>query len=204
MRGDYNILYARYLKNAQQLVDMVAIDREMSYLDLCGGTGAVSKELIRRGAVDVTILDLNENMLKHAPRTAKKILANANEWKPERKYDVIFCRQAITYLNLGKLESVVSSALKEKGVFVFNLVGTRSSIASLDRKGYELGGKRYREITLLFLGRAYHLQCAEGMGRDFTTFRMYTRKDIESSFTKWSIETRAVQRSLYFKLKKKV
>ncbi len=201
--GNYDALYARYLKNASQLVSQIKIGRRMSYVDLCGGTGAVSRELVKKGAVDITIVDLNWNMLKRAPINIKKIVANAEEWKPERRYDVVFCRQAITYLNLERLEKVIDSALKPGGFFVFNLIDTeRSTIASMDHKAYALDGKKYQELTLILFGMAHHFQRSEKDGIDLTSFRMYGRSDIESAFKNWDIRINHAPKAMYFMLRK--
>ncbi|MCW6160438.1 MAG: class I SAM-dependent methyltransferase [Candidatus Micrarchaeales archaeon] len=202
--GNYDVLYARYLKNASQLTNQIRIDRRMSYVDLCGGTGAVSRELVKKGAADITVVDLNRNMLKHAPVGIKRVVANAEEWKPERRYDAVFCRQAITYLNLERLEKVIDSALKPSGVFVFNLICTeKSTIASFDRKAYELNGKRYQEMTLILFGRAYHFQHSEKDGIDLTSFRMYGRSDIKSAFRNWDINVNRGPKAMYFVLRRK-
>ena len=202
--GNYDALYARYLKNASQLVSQIGIGRRMSYVDLCGGTGAVSRALISKGATDITVVDLNRNMLKHAPVCAKKIVADAEEWKPERRYDAVFCRQAVTYLNLERLERVVDDALKPGGLFVFNLIGAeKSTVASIDSKAYLLGGKKYLELTLILFGRAYHLQHSEKDGTDLTSFRMYGKRDIESAFKNWDIRINNAPKAIYFILKRR-
>jgi len=203
--GDYDALYARYLKNAPQLVDQVKVIKARSYVDLCGGTGAVSKELLKRGVTDITLVDLNENMLKRAPSQIKKIVADAEDWKPERRYDVIFCRQAITYLNLDRLEKTLRYALKGDGIFVFNLFNMegRNTTLSLDYKGYELQQRRYRELTFILFGKAYHFQHSDKDGLDLTVFRTYNVGDIKSHFKDWRIRIRIDPRAVYFVLKRR-
>lgn len=203
-RGNYDELYKRYLKNVAQLVDQIKIQKGKSYVDLCGGTGAVSKELIKRGATDITLVDLHRNMLKQAPSKITKICANAEEWKPKKKYDVIFCRQAITYLNLEKVEKVISIVLKNDGSFIFNIMDTtgKNTTLSVDYKKYELDEKKYTELTFLILGKAYHFQHSNKDGLDFTIFHVYTPKDVEQHFKNWKIKINKTPKALYFILKK--
>ena len=52
----YDALYARWLKNPGTLLDVVGYEPGQRVLDLCGGTGAISLECLRRGADPSTLL----------------------------------------------------------------------------------------------------------------------------------------------------
>ena len=57
----YGALYAKWLKNPGTLLDLAGYEPGMRVLDLCGGTGAVSEECLRRGGSpsDLVLMDLN-------------------------------------------------------------------------------------------------------------------------------------------------
>jgi hypothetical protein len=58
---NYDRLYANYLRNPERILNIAEYDPKKDHmvLDLCGGTGAVSKAMIDMGAKDSILVDVN-------------------------------------------------------------------------------------------------------------------------------------------------
>lgn len=55
----YEQLYARWLVDPGKLLDLAALRPGERMIDLCGGTGVVAKEALKRGAKNAYVVDLN-------------------------------------------------------------------------------------------------------------------------------------------------
>lgn len=55
----YQTLYARWLVDPGKLLDLANLRPGERVIDLCGGTGVVAKEALRRGAKNAYVVDLN-------------------------------------------------------------------------------------------------------------------------------------------------
>jgi len=58
-RDDYAELYARWLIEPGKLLDLAELKSGERVIDLCGGTGIVAREAVRRGAASAFVVDLN-------------------------------------------------------------------------------------------------------------------------------------------------
>lgn len=176
----YDVLYRRWLKNPGDLLDRAGFEPGMRVIDLCGGTGVVAFEALRRGAAEVVLVDLNPR----APVTERlhQVKGDAHNvmdlmWPHwgTRSFDLVVCRQAIAYLeDLPKLAREVSTMLRPGGKFVFNTFrrprwGART---------YKLDGRRYFEASG-HIGRIVgHVQAAWGVGLDVSIFEWRPTNEI--------------------------
>jgi SAM-dependent methyltransferase len=200
----YDTLYSRYLEDPGRLLEVAHWEPGMALLDLCGGTGAVSLEAMRRGGFpdDIILADLNPRCPDTQIRQLRgnlNQLASTLEATPEQGprrpvdlrgiFDVVVCRQAMAYLDLDtEWFRSLATYMKPGGVFVFNVFrwprrASRwvwKSYFWKDRKFYEAGfcGKEY----------VYHLQASPGLGFDVTKFRGYSTAELAAWVSKAGFE----------------
>lgn len=201
----YNFLYANYLKNPQELLDWGGFDplKYDKFIDLCSGTGVVSKEVIKRyNEVSderrnkggywawVTLFDLNPRF-KVPLDIHEKIFVSQFKGDFQKKdypfnvcvaeCDYMVCRQAINYLDIKKLAEQIDTHGNLNGmVFVFN---TFVKPPRFKFKKYSLpfNRKKYREVTSSFNNKVYHVQNC-GFDFDFTVFNYYSHEYIKKVF----------------------
>jgi len=185
----YDQLYARWLDNPDIPLIMTGWEPGQTLLDLCGGTGVVTREALRQGADpdDVVLVDLNprcsaegvrqiqgnlndpvgilERVSARGPRTPRDLRGH---------FDVVICRQAMAYLDLDETWfRWLSTHMRPGGRFMFNMFRWPEETArwAFHRYNYEEG--EYFEAALTLFGRVYHLQVRQGAGFDITSFRCY-------------------------------
>lgn len=180
----YDILYARWLENPGALLDWGSFDPgKHRLLDLCGGTGAVSLEALRRGAKTVWLYDLNPRAPKDQRIISVRGQAEHLDWNSLTigcSWDFVVCRQAIGYLDLDATSRALGASVERGGVFVCNaFVRPKWAV-----RRYEFGGRRYLEASGFFGRRVFHLQ-AMRTGFDITAFRWYSGGEIVDAFSPW-------------------
>lgn len=197
----YDQLYARWLSNAVQLLEWgdPVIVYGTRVLDLCGGTGVVSRMALRAGTVpgDVHLLDLNPRCLAtgivlHRGRAeeADRILAD------EKPFDVIVCRQSVGYLEPLKAFRAVKAVLAPGGRFVFNtFLEPRWRLQT-----YNYQGVRFLEASGHWKGHVFHLQASPRIGADVTHFRHHTKHELIMALleTGYKINVKEKGRSIRF------
>ena len=187
---DYDRLYARWLDRPGNLLDIAGYKPGQRLLDLCGGTGAVSLEALRRGAdpSTVTLMDLNprcpdtriEQLTGDADRLGETVFG---ERQPQclHSYDIIVIRQAAAYLewNIHML-MWLGALLSPTGKLVFNTFAKpRWSL-----KTYLYKGVRYYEGSAYWGKTVWHVQAAPSIGVDVTRFRYIPKEDMLSKLEK--------------------
>jgi SAM-dependent methyltransferase len=195
---DYDRLYARWLTKPGALLDAADYRPGQVVLDLCGGTGAVSLECLRRGAdpKSITLLDLNprcpDDRITQLKGDATSLGDVFGDDQPDchGRYDLIICRQAAAYLSWHLfMLNWLYGLMPIGGKLVFNtFVRPRWSL-----KTYRHEGRRFIEASAHFRRRVFHLQAADGLGYDVTKFRWHDAKVLEVDLQRWfkvSIETR--------------
>jgi len=204
----YDLLYARWLEKPGDLLDLAGYTPGQNLLDLCGGTGAVTKEALRRGAPprSLALYDLNPRLEGDLTRGVRRIQGRAEQLGSTLgepgSFDVIVCRQAIAYIDLqhqphqapvgGKFASDIWALLKPGGKFVFNsFVRPRWAL-----KFYEHGGHRYVEASGFLRGRIGHLQWCRGQGVDVTSFCWHTEDALRAAFERFNVEVHRSERGL--------
>lgn len=198
---NYETLYARWLEKPGALLDWAEYRPEQKLLDLCGGTGAVSKAALALGAERVWLLDLNPRVddsrilvcRDRAERLRGGVYNPLDEddsgWVPvgrwgadqrgEKPWDMVVCRQSLGYLDLPRVARALHSVLSPGGRFVFNTF-VRPKFAA---KVYRRDGRFFFEASG-FLGRTVlHLQAMDG-DFDITKFHWWTQDDVRDAFVR--------------------
>lgn len=190
----YEKLYARYLQRPGDLLDLGHLKPGERVLDLCGGTGVTSVEALKRGARKVVLLDLNPRCSD--PRVIqRKGAAEEMTFHTPLVFDLIVCRQAISYLDLRAIAKGVRVLMAEKrGRFVFN----NFRQPKWDLRWYRHEGRRYLEASG-FVGReVFHLQASPTVGLDVTRFRWYSDAEIREAFSEFEIDTLTTEKTFYY------
>lgn len=169
----YDVLYARWLAKPGDLLDFAGFEVGGDLLDLCGGSGAVALEALRRGQKGVWLLDLKPRCSDPRVVSVEGAVEHASAALAGQSFDFIVCRQALGYLRLEPTFREVSALLKPGGCFAFNAFARpRWRI-----KPYQYQGRQYVEAAA-YLGRqVFHLQ-AMSDGFDVTWFRWHTEGEI--------------------------
>jgi ubiquinone/menaquinone biosynthesis C-methylase UbiE len=135
----YDLAYSRFQFNSnlkQILLNFIGKKMDAPILDLCGGTGIFTEELLNLGYRNVHIADASNHMLD----AARNKLAKYNGFMPsssyvhvrmedisqqfsEPKFQAIVIRQAVNYIPPGDLVSTfegIRKAILPDGRFFFN------------------------------------------------------------------------------------
>ena len=181
----YALLYARWLEKPGTLLDLAGYQPGQRLLDLCGGTGAVSLEALRRGADPSTVMlvDLNPRC---PDKRIEQVTGDADDLgvtvfgdrQPGclNSFDLIVIRQAAAYLTWN-LASILwmSALLKPGGKLVFNtFVRPKWSF-----KTYKHDGRRYFEASGHRGGVVWHVQACPSVGIDLSEFAVLNLPALE-------------------------
>ena len=189
----YESLYARWLVKPGNLLDTAKYDpkQHKRLLDLCGGSGAVALEALKRGAEKVWLLDLYPRVSD--PRIVR-LVGRAEElhlmqddaldeapqgaaWWHGPRFDFVVCRQALAYLDLAKTAAALFYAMEKDAPFVCNtFVKPKWSL-----KTYLFNERRFLEASGFFGRTVFHLQATPG-DWDVTRFRWHSTDDIVTAF----------------------
>lgn len=174
---NYEILYSRWLQNPGKLLDWSAV-KKGPVLDLCGGTGAVSKESVNRG-LETFLVDLNPRCEDPRITLLKMDAHSISDIFQKDKFSVVICRQAMSYLNPDKIIPSIWEILKKDGVFVFN--NFEKPRWKFSRYSFE--GSKYCEISGHLGKSVFHLQYRKGFGVDFSKFKWHTHDELLKRLT---------------------
>jgi SAM-dependent methyltransferase len=180
--NNYERLYARWLQKPGELLEFAAFKPTDSVLDLCGGTGAISKEVLRLSneRARVALFDLNPRVEDHRIECITGDVNSGGLARVRSKFDLIVCRQALGYLKLNSLAEDLPRLLKPEGRFTFNtFVKPKWGIRS-----YRYEGRRYLEASAYLGPHVIHVQAGPGKSPasriDFTVFRWYSSEEIDA------------------------
>lgn len=169
--NDYAEIYAPWIARGVDLLDLSGWTPDNRLLDICGGTGVIAKEAIRRGATKpVHMLDLNPRCNVDGVVATKGDANRVDEWLWRGLFDVVVCRQAMAYLDPDMFFRSVSQVMKPGGVLVFNIFCDPETVGW---KTTNFEGKVYREAHLAIFGQVVHVQALMGWPPkvDISTFR---------------------------------
>ena len=97
----YEKLYKRFFsKGVQYFIDAANLTAEDKVLDICGGNGRLTKELIKV-CTDVSYLDREKDMIPNDLQEKGITVYNdtVENWvnNTSQKYTKVFCEQAVNY-----------------------------------------------------------------------------------------------------------
>lgn len=176
----YEKLYKRFFsKGVQYLLDEADLRKEDKVLDICGGNGRLTRELVKK-CEDVSYLDVERDMIPDdLSNLGIKVYNMTIEDMVEgttQKYTKVFCEQAINYwlrsIDIQKFASMIECS----GVFVFNTFSTKPSSSPLIKE-YEIDGVAYLEISYVIGNKVEHIQVCEGYEPHFTEFDWISREE---------------------------
>jgi SAM-dependent methyltransferase len=190
----YSSLYSRWLSNPGALLDFASFDPSQSLLDLCGGTGAVSLEALRRNASRPTLVDLSPRCTDTRVFQVKGDVHNPSTFENLSQFDLCVIRQSIGYLNPVKLSPVLASVIKPGGKLVFNtFIKPRWKFSS-----YTFENKRFFEASGHVSNFVFHLQ-SNFLNADISIFRHHTVSCLVSSFQHFTpLSIQISNRSVHF------
>lgn len=180
----YEILYLRYLKRPpRQLLELAGLRPGERVLDLCGGTGRLSRAALEMGASQVVLVDRSEKMTRLVPRGITVHHTSVEEAlktyiKEGILFDVVACQQGVNYWLNEQTARQVASVLDPGGRFVFNTFWRKPGHEPRIRE-YRLDGRHYVEISYLAGEQVYHVQVCEGLPPHVTHFRWIPREQFE-------------------------
>lgn len=169
----YEIMYKRYFnKGVNYLIDEADIKKDDVVLDLCGGNGRLTKELLKY-TKNVSYVDKEKDMIPDdlQKRGIKVYNEDINDFisHNKAKYTKVFCEQAINYW-LSDIDIKKFSELFDKnGLFIFNTFSKKPSTKPMIKE-YVINNANYLEISYLVKNKVEHIQICEGMEPHFTEF----------------------------------
>ena len=170
---DYENMYKRFFsKGVNYLIDKAHIQKEDKVLDICGGNGRLTKELLKR-CDNVSYLDKEKDMIpdeleeldvKVYNEDIESFVSHVKE-----KYNKVFCEQAINYWLLHIDVEKFSKIFLPGGLFVFNTFSNKPPTTPLIKE-YIIDNKHYAEISYLVNNTVEHIQIREGYSPHVTEF----------------------------------
>lgn len=169
----YEKIYKRYfLKGVNYLIKEANITSNDKILDICGGNGRLTKELIKISN-NVSYLDKEKDMIpKELQKQGIKVYNDSIENfvnKKTEKYTKVFCEQAINYWLLNIDINKFSNLFEKDGLFIFNTFTNKPSDKPMIKE-YILDDVSYLEISYLIGNKVNHIQVCEGYEPHFTIF----------------------------------
>lgn len=169
--NEYEFLYSKYFDKGVDYISEYIIGNKV--LDLCGGTGRLSKTLFEKG-YDVTYLDICERMClldNNIPRIISTVEDFANNEGVE--FDSIICMQAVNYwFNTTNIDNLAKH-IKPGGKLIFNTFINKPS-DQVSIKKYSNGKYQYEEEYWLDGNLVKHYQRVfvedEKIGEHYTEF----------------------------------
>ena len=199
----YEILYARFLleDRSKQMMDLVGDLEGKVFMDICCGSGKLTKEAISMNTKKNIMIDAEATMIKDNFWCAKvadiyveevqnafiKLFGNYYD-----KIDVAVCQQGINYwLDKDKAKRL-SLLMKKGGIFVFNTFNQKPSTFPSTRE-YSLKNiygkiRHYIEVSWRIEGEhndVQHVQICEGIEPHFTKFKWMDEEYIRNCLDKF-------------------
>ena len=170
---DYEKMYKRYFdKGVGYLIDKADLKRDDKVLDICGGNGRLTRELLKR-CNDVSYLDREADMI---PEDLEKLGVRVYNEDVEtfvnhsqEKYNKVFCEQAINYWFLNINIEQFSNIFLPNGLFIFNTFSNMPTKKPMIKQ-YTIDGINYFEISYLVDNKVEHIQIRDGYSPHFTEF----------------------------------
>ncbi len=176
----YENLYKRYFtKGVTYLTEQAHLSKDDKVLDLCGGDGRLSKELIKL-TPSVTYVDQEKDMIPPDLESLgiKVLNQSVQEFLDTNinKYDVVFCEQAINYWLLTINPAKLSNIFNKDGLFIFNTFKIKPPIKPLVKE-YSLDNINYVEVSYLVDKKVHHIQIRENYQPHYTVFDWISKEE---------------------------
>ncbi|MDD5509086.1 MAG: class I SAM-dependent methyltransferase [Bacteroidales bacterium] len=188
----YDRLYAPWLSNPGNLLDLANYKPGDILLDLAGGTGAVSKDAAKRISDDpeqismqtIHLYDLNPRCGWPTLSIRRGRAEEVENHYSADMFDVVVCRQAIGYINMVYAIPGIYQIMKTGGRFVFNSFKTPSRCRFRIKK-HE--GVWFAEGHLRIGDHVFHTQARLNRkpGVDFTWFKCWSAKELHNLLKPW-------------------
>lgn len=170
---DYEEMYKRYFsKGVDYLIKNASLKSDDNVLDICGGNGRLSKELIKKCS-NVSYLDKEKDMIPSKLSEVGIIVYNDTVEnfikRTSEKYTKVFCEQAINYWLLNIDIEQFSKIFEKDALFIFNTFSCEPSKTPMIKE-YSIEGIQYMEISYLLGNKVEHIQVCEGYQPHITEF----------------------------------
>ncbi len=203
----YEKLYRRYfLKGVDYLIAEANLTFKDKVLDICGGNGRLTKELIKFSN-NVSYLDKERDMIPFdleqlGIKVYNDSIENFIDTTTE-KYTKVFCEQAINYWLLNIDVKKFSSLFEKGGLFIFNTFLNKPSNKPMIKE-YNLDNKSYLEISYLMDNKVQHIQVCEGYEPHFTVFDWISKEQYKELLSPYfDMEIKDDGKSLLYICKKR-
>lgn len=180
---DYEKMYKRYFyKGVNYLIEKANLNKDDKVLDICGGNGRLTKELIKK-CENVSYLDkeldmIPDNLQDLGIKVYNEDIENfVNHFK--EKYNKVFCEQAINYWLLNINIEKFSNIFEKNGLFIFNTFSSKPTLKPMIKQ-YEIEKINYLEVSYLVDNKVEHIQIREGYKPHFTEFNWISKKQYEN------------------------
>ena len=176
---EYESVYKRYfLKGVEYIINKVKIDKNDTILDICGGNGRLTKELIKYSN-HISYLDKEQDMIPTDLKSLGIQVYNddINEFikYSNIKFDKVFCMQAVNYYLDDIDMELFSNIFNKGGTFIFNtFINKPNKQPSI--KQYKIENDHYVEVSYLVNNEVYHVQIMENHLPHFTKFKYISRE----------------------------
>ena len=177
----YATLYAPWLATADSFASRFVRSGDR-VLDLCGGTGCVSRAAIDIGCRSISLLDVNPRVIPPLDgiRVSRGDGNRPDKYFGPHSFDVVVCRQALGYLDLESVATGVAQVLAPGGRFCFNNFRRPKWFA----KNYKFEDARYAEAAWYLGQTCWHIQYRVGEGWDLTRFRWHRHDEVVQAMSK--------------------
>ena len=191
----YKILYSRYFRpeRSEQLLDLAGSIEGKVVLDICGGSGEISKKAVEKGAKKVILVDMSKDMISEDVYKNPKIDIRVqtvwsyfNTTPYYRKYgiDIAICQQAINYWFDESIIRELISCMNDGGRFIFNTISTKPP-EEVEIRNYVWEGREYVEISQCCGNMIYHAQATKGIPMHATSFEWMPREYLEEVLSEY-------------------
>ena len=188
------------------MIDKADLKRDDKVLDICGGNGRLTRELLKR-CNDVSYLDREADMI---PEDLEKLGVRVYNEDVEtfvnhsqEKYNKVFCEQAINYWLLNINIEQFSNIFSPNGLFIFNTFSNMPTKTPMIKQ-YTIDGINYLEISYLVDNKVEHIQIREGYPPHFTEFDWISQEQYRELLSQYGdIELFDNGKSSLYKCKRK-
>lgn len=179
---DYEKMYTRYFdKGVNYLIEKADLDADDKVLDLCGGNGRLTRELVKR-CKNVSYLDRELDMIPDDLQGLGITIYNEDIESfvnhSKEKYSKVFCEQAVNYWLLNIDIEKFSNIFETNGLFIFNTFLNKPTLKPMIKQ-YEIDEINYLEVSYLINQKVEHIQIREGYKPHFTEFDWISSKQFE-------------------------